>query len=199
MCSHPSRPWETSGPIVGAIINQTNTTITDVEIELSIITRNKKGVLKRQRDARFVVAPSLNQNGMVTKLEPNADVYFSVPGNEPGLTGGGGDSTCPPFTTNPDANRVFNVAAIFIARINGKSLLPDRALKQAPLELMLQVPRYSPEYAPTQQEIIQTIREKNALLRSTIINSQLQDCLSRGAWACTFNNDTNINVVISQK
>ena len=34
------QPWETSGPIVGAIINQTTTTITDLEVELSIITRD---------------------------------------------------------------------------------------------------------------------------------------------------------------
>jgi len=64
---------------------------------------------------------------------------------------------------------------------------------------MLQIPRETPEHAPTQRELIEAIRQKNALLYSTIVNNQLQDCLSRGTWACTFNNDTNINVVISQK
>jgi hypothetical protein len=192
MCTHPNRPWETSGPIVGAVINQTNTVITDIEIELSIIARDKKGVLKRQRDTRFVVVPSLNQVGMITKLDRNGDVYFSLPGND------SRDFTCPAYVRNPDPDVVFNVAAIFITRINGKSLLPDRA-RQAPLEAMLQVPRDTPEYGPTQLEVVQAIREKNALLQSTIINNQLQDCLSRGTWACTFNNGTNINVVISQK
>jgi len=62
------QPWETSGPVVGAIINQTTTMITDLEVELSIITRDKKGVLKRQRDTQFVVIPSLNQTGVVTRL-----------------------------------------------------------------------------------------------------------------------------------
>jgi hypothetical protein len=42
--------WESSGPIVGALINQTSTVITDVEMELSIVTRDDKGILKRQRD-----------------------------------------------------------------------------------------------------------------------------------------------------
>jgi hypothetical protein len=55
------------------------------------------------------------------------------------------------------------------------------------------------ERVPTEREVIDMVRERNALLRSTIINNQLQDCLARGTWACTFNNDTNINVVISQK
>ena len=75
----PSYGWQTSGPIVGGIINQTSTTITDLEVELSIITRDKKGRLTRQRDTRFVVVPSLNQNGIVTQLRPAGDVYFSIP------------------------------------------------------------------------------------------------------------------------
>jgi hypothetical protein len=71
--------------------------------------------------------------------------------------------------------------------------------KQAPLESMLQVPRQKYTRAPTQHEVIMAIMEQNALLQSTLINKQLQDCLSRATWACTFNNDTNVNVVISQK
>jgi len=200
------RPWETtSGPIVGAIINQTNTTITDMEVELSIVTRDKKGSLKRQRDTRFIVVPSLNQTGMVTKLEHNGDVYFSIPGKENGLVQGELDSdmTCGFGAANLRHASVLNVAAIAITRINGKSVLPTgkdgKPLKQAPLDLMLQVPHFTPEHQPTLRELSEAIREKNALLQSTIINNQLQDCLSRGTWACTFNNNTNINVVISQK
>jgi hypothetical protein len=198
--------YKTGGPIVGAILNRTNTTITDLEIELSIITRDKKGTLKRLRDARFVVVPSLNQSGMVTKMEPNSDAYFSIPGEELRITGGGmtgrEDFTCGhPYDS--DANQILNVAAIAITRVNGKSLLTGgnrgKQLKQAPLESMLQVPRYLPDHVPTQGEVIQGIREQNALLHSTIINKQLQDCLSRGTWACSFNNDTNINVVITQQ
>jgi hypothetical protein len=193
-----------SGPIVGAIINQTSTTITDLEVELSIITRDKKGALKRQRDIRFIVVPSLNETGMVTRLEPNGDVYFSIPGKEHAWSSEscceGGDLTC---GLADSGHTVLNIAAIAITRINGKSVpttgKQGRPLKQAPLESMLQVSRYTPERAPTQDEVIQAIREKNALLQSTIINNQLQDCLSRGTWACTFNNDTNINVVISQQ
>jgi hypothetical protein len=74
-----------------------------------------------------------------------------------------------------------------------------KPLKQAPLDIMLQLSHFKPERQPTPAELTAAIREKNALLQSTIINKQLQDCLSRGTWACTFNNDTNINVVISQK
>jgi len=198
----------TAGPIVGAIINQTSTTITDLEVELSIITRDEKGALKRQRDIRFVVVPSLNQTGMVTKLEHNGDVYFNIPGK----LGIGweqqrySDLTCDLGEMSRYGYSVLNVAAIAVTRIDGKSVLPTgkdgRPMKQAPLETMLQVPRFmpTPEQAPpTQRELVEAIREKNALLKSTIINNQLQDCLSRGTWACTFNNDTNINVVISQK
>lgn len=188
-------PWKTSGPIVGAIINQTSTTITDLEIELSIITRGKKGVLKRQRDTQFVVVPSINQTGVVTKVRPGGDVYFSIPSGT-----GDDDWTC---GDGRNGAAILNVATIAIARINGKSLLADgsggKPLKRAPLESMLQVPRYTPERVPSQHEIIQAIRENSALLQSTVINNQLKDCLSRGTWACTFNNDTNINVVISQK
>jgi hypothetical protein len=194
----PNRGWITSGPIVGAIINQTNTTISDVEMELSIITRDKRGILKRRRDTRFVVVPSLNQNGMVTELQPNADVYFSVPGKT-GFDNREGDGTCG-REDGTDSNSILNVAAIFITRINGKSLLPG-GLKQAPLESMLQVPRYSPkpDYVPTERDVIQAIRQRNELFEETIINRQLKDCLSQDTWACTFNNDTNINVVISQR
>jgi hypothetical protein len=195
------QPWETSGPIVGAIINQTTTTISDLEVELSIITRDKKGVLKRQRDTRFVVVPSVSQTGLVTRLEPNGDVYFNIPAKGPGLaTGNGDDWTC---GNGRSGAAILNVATIAISRINGKSLLPTgqngKPLKQAPLESMLQIPRETPEHTPTQRELIEAIREKNALLYSTIINNQLQDCRSRETWACTFNNGTNINVVISQK
>jgi hypothetical protein len=196
---------ETSGPIVGAIINQTNTTITDLEVELSIITRDKKGALKRQRDVRFIVVPSLNQSGMVTKVEQNGDVYFSIPGKDRGLVQDlwASDLTCGLGWLSSRGYSVLNVAAIAITRINGKSVLPigkdGRPLKQATLESMLQVPRDTSKHVPTQADLIEAIREKNALLRSTIINNQLQDCLSRGTWACTFNNDTNINVVISQE
>jgi len=194
LCSRDSVRW--SGPIVGAIINQTTTTITDAEIELSIITRDKKGALKRLRDTRYVVVPSLNQNGMVTKLEPNGDVYFSVPAKN-SFNSYEGDVTCG-NGYYPDPNLVLNVAAIFITRINGKSLL-RAGLKQAPLESMLQVPRYTPDYVPTERDVIQAIRQRNELFESTIINRQLKDCLSQDTWACTFNNDTNINVVISQR
>jgi hypothetical protein len=85
----------------------------------------------------------------------------------------------------------------FITRINGKDLVAKG--QKAPLDSMLRVPPEFPVRAPTQSELIKEIREKNALLYSSIINNQLQDCLSRGTWACSFNNDTNINVVISQK
>ena len=195
------QPWETSGPIVGAIINQTTTAITDVEVELSIVTRDKKGVLKRQRDTRFVVVPSLNQTGLVTRLEPNADVYFIIPAKGPGLaSGNGGDGTCGGGSSSA---AVLNVATIALTRINGKSLLPTgqngKPLKQAPLESMLQIPRETPGHTPTPQEVTEAIRGKNALLDSTTIDNQLHDCLSRGTWACTFNNGTNINVVISPK
>lgn len=180
------------GNIAGAIINQTNDAITDVEVELSIFTRDKKGIIKRQRDARFVVVPSLNQTGMVTKLDPNGNVYFDIPGKY-------NDNTCKVWYGN---SLVLNVAAIAITRVNGKSLLTvgkDGPQKQAPLEAMLQLRRETPERMPTQSEVIEAIRRQNALLRSSIINNQLQDCRSRGTWACTFNNDTNINVVISQQ
>jgi len=196
-------PDGTSGPIEGAVINQTNTPITDLEVELSIITRDKKGVPKRHRDTRFVILPSINQTGMVTRLEPNADVYFSIPGKERGSeVPWPGDLTCG-LGWQADKYSVLNIAAIAITRINGRPMLPagkdGKPMKQAPLETMLQVPRYAPERVPTEQELVREIMEKNALLRSTIIHNQLQDCLSRGTWACTFNNDTNINVVISQK
>ncbi|MGA2146407.1 MAG: hypothetical protein ABSH49_15745 [Bryobacteraceae bacterium] len=135
----------------------------------------------------------------MTKLLPNDDVYFSIPGDNRH------DRSCPtgPTYQAPTGNDgVLNVAAIAISRINGRSLLAGndgRPLKQAPLESMLQVPRETPKYVPTQRELIRAIREKNDLLQSTIINNQLQDCLARGTWACTFNDDTNINVVISQR
>lgn len=182
--------WESSGPIAGALINQTNTLITDVEMELSIVIRDAKGVLKRQRDRRFVVLPSLNDTGMVTRLESNGEVYFNIPGKD-----WAGDRTCGGGLMPP--NEVRNVAAIAITRINGKYMLAKR--QKAPLDSMLRVPPEFPVRAPTQSELIKEIREKNALLYSSIINNQLQDCLSRGTWACSFNNDTNINVVISQK
>jgi hypothetical protein len=187
--------WETSGPIIGAIINQTATPITDLEVELSIVTRDKRGALKRERDTRFVVVPSVNEFGIVTTLQPNGDVSFNIPRKEPG------DLTC--RSGYADEDRILNVAAIAIARINGKSLLPlgrnGKPLKEAPLESMLQVPQYTPEHLPTNREFLEDMRERNALLRSAIVNNQLQDCLSRGTWACSFNNETNINVVISQK
>lgn len=195
VCSVPHNSWEPSDPIVGAIINQTNTTITDVEVEMSIIARDKKGRLYRQRDTRFVVIPSLNQIGIVTQLAPNGDVYFSIPGSPDQR-----DSTCPGRDARGD--EILNVAAIAITRINGKSLLAPgkdgKPPKQAPLESMLQVPRQTFQHVPTQREVIEAIREQNELLHSTIINKQLQDCLSAGTWACAYNNDTNINVVISQ-
>jgi hypothetical protein len=189
--------WESSGPIVGALINQTNTVITDVEMELTIVTRDAKGILKRQRDTRFVVVPSLSDTGMVTKLESNGEVFFNIPAKDQGLTNGlrGGDRTCGGGVMPP--NELRNVATIAITRINGKYLVPKG--QQASLDSMLRVPPEFPVRAPTQSELIKEIREKNALLFSSIIHNQLQDCLSRGTWACSFNNDTNINVVISQK
>jgi hypothetical protein len=200
-CSAHQYNFQPSAPIVGAIINQTDTTITDLEVELSIIARDKKGQLKRQRDTRFAVIPSLNQTGMVTKLPPNGDVYFSIPGSPGPSSGLWPDSTCPMDGAADD--EVLNVAAIAVTRINGKSLLAKgkdgKPLKQAPLESMLQVQRETSVYAPTQREVIDGIRQQSELIQSTIINKQLQDCLSRGTWACTFNNDTNINVVISQR
>jgi len=189
--------WESSGPIVGALINQTSTVITDAEMELSIVTRDDKGILKRQRDTRFVVVPSLNQNGMVAKLDPDGEVYFSIPGKDQGLTNGlsGGDRTCGGGVMPP--NQLRNVATIAITRINGKYLVAKG--QKAPLGSMLQVPPKFPVRPPTQSELIKERRDKSALLYSTIINNQLQDCLSRGTWACSFDNDTNINVVISQR
>jgi hypothetical protein len=95
-------------------------------------------------------------------------------------------------------DRVQNVAALAITRINNKPMLPfdkkGKPMKRAPVDSMLIVPRDTPERVPTLYELI----ENNARLSATIINRQLNDCLSRGTWACTFNNDTNINVVISQ-
>lgn len=194
-----------SGPIIGAIINQTNITITDLEVELSIITRDKKGRLKRQRDTRYAVVPSLNQVGIVTKLPPKGNVYFSIPANNI-YSGPGSDLTC---ETRPgETNDILNVAAIAITRMNGKSLLPKgengKTPKQAPLEWMLQVPREPPaEHVPTQSEVIASviasIRQDNELMEAKIANRQLHDCLSSGTWACTYNNATNINVVISQQ
>lgn len=181
-----------AGPIAGAIINQTNTTITDLEIELSIITRGENGILERKRDTRLTVVPSLNQTGMVTKLETNGETYFSIPGAEYY------DFTCP---TTWDSALVPNVAAIAVTRLNGKSLLATakhgKTPKQAPLDSMLAVPRYR-DRAPTQSEAIEAIIKKNALLSPVLVNKQRQECLSRGTWACTFNNDTNINIVIAQ-
>ncbi len=149
-----------------------------------------------------MVIPSLNQTGMVAKLPPHGDVYFSIPGFPASAwEGGSHDSTCP--IDGATGDEILNVAAIAITRINGKSLLvkgkDGKPLKQAPLESMLQVPRETFVHVPTQREVINAIRQQNELIQSTIINKQLQDCLSRGAWACTFNNDTNINVVISQQ
>jgi hypothetical protein len=181
-----------SAPIVGAIINQTQTTITDLEVELSIITRDKKGQLRRQRDTQFTVVPSLNHTGIVANLPPKGDTYFSIPGSR--WDARPKDRTCP--LTGDKGDEVLNVAAIAITRINGKSLLLSG--KQAPLGSMLQVPRQKYERVPTRAEVIYDIREQNELLQSTIVNKQLQDCLSRGTWACTFNNNTNINVVISK-
>lgn len=186
-------------PIVGAIINQTKTNITDVEVELSIIARDKKGQLKRQRDTHFVVVPSLNQTGIVANLPPNGNVYFSIPGSR--AYDDKPDRTCP--YRDGTGDEILNIAAIAITRINGNSLLlgsgRGKPPKQAPLESMLQVPRQKFERVPTQGEVIAAIMEQNLLLHSTIVNKQLQDCLSRGTWACTFNNNTNVNVVISQK
>src|SRR5215469_12022195 len=132
----------TAGPIVGAIINQTQRTITDLEVELSIVTRDKNGQLKRQRDLRFVIIPSLNQTGIVTKLDPNGDVYFSIP--EKYEMYGDSDHTCGP------ENQILNVATLAITRINRKSLLIGRdgkPLKQVPIDSMLQVPRETPAHA----------------------------------------------------
>jgi hypothetical protein len=195
-----------AGSIVGAIINQTNTTISDLEVELSIFTRDKEGQLTRQGDTRFVVIPSVNQAGIVTTLQPNGDVSFNIPGRY------GGDDYGVSYSRNKDDRTCFdpsgeipNVAALSSTRINGKSLLltggDGKPLKQAPIESMLQVPRETPkrDHVPTQFEVIQEIRGRNELLCETIINKQLQDCLARGAWACSFNNETNINVVISQQ
>jgi hypothetical protein len=190
--------FQDGAPIVGAIINQSKTTITDLEVELSIVTRDKRGNLKRQRDTHFLVVPSLNQTGIVASLAPNSNIYFSVPGSKGWEDRP--DRTCP--FAEDKGDEILNVAAIAITRINGKSLLlgskGGRPPTQAPLESMLQVPRQKYTRAPTQHEVIMAIMEQNALLQSTLINKQLQDCLSRGTWACTFNNDTNINVVISQ-
>jgi hypothetical protein len=196
---------DTAGPIVGAVINQTNTTITDLEIELSIITRDKKGLPKRLRDTPFSVVPSLNQTGMVTTLGPNGSVYFSIPGRNDAYSDRS-DITCRLGMGLTSGESVLNVAAIAITRINGKSLLTTgrdgKPLKQAPLASMLQIRPYfppAPQHVPTQREVIEAIREKNELLQETIINRQLKDCLSHGTWACAYNNDTNINVVISQQ
>jgi hypothetical protein len=191
--------FQDGAPIVGAIINQSKTTITDLEVELSIVARDKRGRLKRQRDTQFAVVPSLNQTGIVATLPPNSNVYFSIPGSR--WDARPADRTCP--LAEDKGDEILNVAAIAITRINGKSLLllgsnGGKPPKQAPLESMLQVPRQKYARTPTQHEVIMAIIEQNALLRSTIVNKQLQDCLSRGTWSCTFNNDTNINVVISQ-
>jgi hypothetical protein len=191
-------PFQNGAPIVGAVINQTKTNITDLEVELSIITRDKKGQLKRQRDTHFVVVPSLNQTGIVANLPPDGNVYFSIPGSRYGETW---DRTCPVLEDKDD--EILNVAAIAITRINGKSLLfgskGGKPPKQAPLESMLQVPRQKFEREPTQSDMVSAMLEQNLLLQATIINKQLQDCLSGGTWACTFNNNTNVNVVISEK
>jgi hypothetical protein len=95
-------------------------------------------------------------------------------------------------------DQVPNVATLAITRINNKPMLPldqkGKPMKRAPIDSMLIVPRDVPEHVPTLYELI----ENNARLSTAIINRQLNDCLSRGTWACTFNNETNINVVISQ-
>ncbi len=186
-------PLGSAGPIEGAIINQTATTITDLEIELSIIGVDDNGALERKRDVHFVVVPSLSQSGMVTKLEANGDAYFNIPGADYS------DYTCPP---KGDPGTVPNIAAIAITRINGKSTLAvakhGKPPKQAPMSSMLQVPR-STDRAPAQHEMVEAILRKNALLKPAVIDKQRQECLSRGTWACAFTNDTNINVVFSQQ
>lgn len=183
------REYDNSGPIVGVIINQTTTTIKDLEVELSVLTRNKKGELRTERDTRFVVVPSVNQGGVITQLQSNEHLYFNIPDKER-------DQTCRRWVGR---DQIPNVAAIAITRINGRPMLPadknGKPMKRAPVDSMLVVPRDTPEHVPTLHEVI----ENNARLSATIINSQLNDCLLRGTWACTFQNDTNINVVISQK
>lgn len=180
-----------AGPVVGVIINQTKTTITDLEIELSIITRGENGTLERKRDSRLVVVPSLDQTGMVTRLEPNGDTSFSIPGAEYY------DFTCP---TTWDSAMVPNIAALAITRLNGKSLLVvgkhGKPPKQAPLDSMLPVPRYTG--TPTRREVVEAIIKKNTLLSPAVASKQLEECISRKTWACAFNNDTNINVLIAQ-
>jgi hypothetical protein len=111
--------FQDGAPIVGAIINQSKTTITDLEVEMSIVTRDKRGNLKRQRDTQFSVVPSLNQTGIVASLAPNSNIYFSVPGSKGWEDRP--DRTCP--FAEDKGDEILNVAVIAITRINGKSLL----------------------------------------------------------------------------
>lgn len=191
----PPDPWLHSrgGPIVGVVINQTQTTITDLEVERAIVERNSKGIKVRYY-RRFVVVPSLNQVGLVRKLGSGESTYFSIPDEYDT------DATCEKhggdFRTPDD---VPNIAAISVTRINNRSVLPvdqkGRPIKHVPLDSALIMPAETPNTGPALYEIT----NENARLSATIINRQLKDCLSSGTWACTFKNGTNINVVISQQ
>ena len=80
------KEYETGGPILGVIINQTDTTITDLEIELTLLWRNKHGELKVGVGKSFVVVPSMNETRVVTSLQANEHVSFNIPNDW--------DSTC---------------------------------------------------------------------------------------------------------
>jgi hypothetical protein len=191
-----TNPWpgSWSGPIVGVIINQTHTAVTDLEFELAILERSNKGINIRYY-RRFVVVPSLNQVGLVKKLEPDGYTSFSIPDEY------NTDATCEKHHGNytvPDD--LPNVAAIAVTRINGKPVLPadqkGKPAKHATLDSMLLIPAETPknDNGPT----LYDLTVENARLSATIINKQLNDCLLTGTWACTFRNGSNINVVISQ-
>ena len=193
-CQAPD-PWQhsRSGPTVGVIINQTHTTITDLELERAIVERSSSKGIHIRYYRRFVVVPSLNQVGLVKTLEADGYTYFSIPDEYDT------DATCESHhgdQTLPDD--VPNVAAIAVTRINNKSVLPvdqkGKPLKHAPLDSMLLIPAEAPKIGPT----LYDITAENARLAATIVNKQLNDCLSSGTWVCTFKNGSNINVVISQ-
>jgi hypothetical protein len=194
VCQPPDRFLRSRvGPIVGVIINQTQTTITDLEVERAIVERSSKGIKVRYY-RRFVVVPSLNQVGLVRKVGPGESIYFSIPDEYDN------DALCEKHSGNYDTpDDIPNVAAISVTRVNNKSVLPvdqkGKSMKHVPLEAALIIPAETPNTGPA----LYDITSENARLSATIINRQLKDCLSSGTWACTFKNGTNINVVISDK
>jgi hypothetical protein len=181
-------PLEFFGPIVGLVSNQTEKTLDDLQVEVRVVRRDNKGRLHQERDNIVSVIPSLQESGVVVKLEPQQTISFNLALNQY-------DQTCVRFS---DTDKVPNSALLAVVRVNGKSLLPNdssgRPLKRAPIEMMTNLPRIAPQTPFTLQDLM----NQNSMLRSEIMNRQLQDCLSGGTWACTFQTGANVNVIINR-